>query len=126
MIVCWVNNARAENQPHARRFNFINANLITLRLVMNSGRLINIRSRKHTSSTTEMDLARADANGEHLQVAKLDGELHSLNALISTLDERIKLLARKRGQFELITPRAGIVFGEELPRMVGQYYKKGS
>jgi hypothetical protein len=29
-------------------------------------------------------------------------------------------------QFELAAPHAGSVFGEDLPRMVGQYFQKGA
>ena len=35
------------------------------------------------------------------------------------------MLEQKRAQFELVTPLAGVVFGEELPRLVGQYFQKG-
>ena len=36
------------------------------------------------------------------------------------------MLLRKRAQFELVTQRAGTVFGEDLPRSVGQYFQKGA
>jgi hypothetical protein len=35
-------------------------------------------------------------------------------------------LQRKRAQFELTTARAGWVFGEELPRSIGQFFVKGA
>jgi multidrug efflux pump subunit AcrA (membrane-fusion protein) len=36
------------------------------------------------------------------------------------------LLRHRQAQCVLVTPRAGTVFGEELPRMVGQYFPKGA
>ena len=82
--------------------------------------------RKHTSVATDMSLARSDVGAERLQIQKLGAELRATRALISTLESRRDLLQRKQGQFELVTPRAGTVFGEELPRMVGQYFEKGA
>ena len=82
--------------------------------------------RRHAGLTTEMQLARSDAATERLQTAKLNGELRAVSALISTLTERRDLLRRRLAQFELVTPRPGVVFGEELPRLVGQYFPKGA
>ncbi len=82
--------------------------------------------RKHTSTATDMNLARSDVGAERLQVQKLSSELRATRLLIGTLESRRDLLERKQAQFELITPRSGTVFGEELPRMVGQYFEKGA
>jgi multidrug resistance efflux pump len=82
--------------------------------------------RKHTNTATEMNVASADASAEHLQIEKLSGELKAMREIISSLEERRDLLQRKRAQFELVTPRAGAVFGEDLPRMVGNYFQKGA
>ena len=49
-----------------------------------------------------------------------------MSVLISTLTVRRDLLRGRLEQFELVTPRAGAVFGEELPRLVGQYFPKGA
>jgi multidrug resistance efflux pump len=82
--------------------------------------------RRHAGLTTEMQLARSDVGAERLQAMKLNGELRAINALISTLTDRRDLLWRRLAQLELVTPRAGAVFGEELPRQVGQYFPKGA
>jgi putative peptide zinc metalloprotease protein len=87
--------------------------------------LINHR-RKHTSASTDMLLAHSDFQGEQLQNEKLDGELRAMRTLIETLEQRLHLLQRRQAKFELITPRAGAVFGEELPRQVGQHFTKGA
>jgi multidrug resistance efflux pump len=81
--------------------------------------------RKHTNVATEMQVARSDAGAASLQVEKLSGELRSLRGVIGTLEDRRDLLLRKRAQFELVTPRAGAVFGEDLPRSVGRHFQKG-
>ncbi len=82
--------------------------------------------RKHASTTTEVNVARSDLSAERMQIAKLGGELAGMRELIRTLESRRDLLGRKRSQFELVTPRAGAIFGEELPRMAGQYFQKGA
>jgi len=82
--------------------------------------------RKHTSATTEMSLANSDLSAERLQIAKLGGELNAMREVIATLEARRSLLEKKRAQFELVTPSAGAVFGEDLPRQVGTYFQKGA
>jgi membrane fusion protein YbhG len=82
--------------------------------------------RRHAGLATELQLARSDVGAERLQAVKLNGELRAVSTLISTLTNRRDLLRRRLAQFELITPRLGAVFGEELPRMVGQYFPKGA
>ncbi|HWQ35734.1 MAG TPA: HlyD family efflux transporter periplasmic adaptor subunit [Blastocatellia bacterium] len=82
--------------------------------------------RRHTSTATEMNLARSDVGAEKLQLSKLGGELRAMREIIGTLEEKRNLLRRKQSQFELVTPRDGTVFGEELPRLVGQYFQKGA
>jgi multidrug resistance efflux pump len=82
--------------------------------------------RKHAGAGAEVNLARADLGAATVQIENLSGELRATSALLKTLGERRELLRRKRAQFELVTPRAGAIFGEELPRMVGQYFQKGA
>lgn len=81
--------------------------------------------RKHTNTATEMNVARSDRDAAATQTQRLEGELRAARTLITTLEERRDLLARKHAQFALTTPRAGAVFGEELPRMTGRFFQKG-
>jgi HlyD family secretion protein len=41
------------------------------------------------------------------------------------IEARLDLLRRKQAQFELVTPGAGTIYGEDLPRMVRRYFQKG-
>jgi putative peptide zinc metalloprotease protein len=82
--------------------------------------------RRHAGLATEMRLARSDVGAERLQAVKLNDELRAAGALITTLADRRDLLRRRLAQLELVTPRPGAVFGEELPRLVGQYFPKGA
>lgn len=82
--------------------------------------------RLHTATAAEVRLAETDAGTERLTQEKLSGELHGVRELIASLESRRDLLLRKRGQFELMTGRAGVVFGEELPRLTGQFFPKGA
>jgi len=82
--------------------------------------------RKYSSVSTEMALSRLDLGGERLQAEKLTSELKSVQAIIGTLEQRRELLERKRAQLVLVTPVAGRVFGEDLPRSLGQQFQKGA
>ena len=82
--------------------------------------------RKHAGTTTEVNLASSDLSAGRLQIAKLSGELKAVREVIASLETRRDLLNRKRSQFELTASRGGSVFGEELPRMLGQYFPKGA
>jgi multidrug resistance efflux pump len=82
--------------------------------------------RKHKSLATEMQVARSEVSAAAFQAEKLSGELRSMRNVIRTIEDRRDLLLRKRAQFELITPRAGAVFGEDLPRSVGRHFQKGA
>ena len=82
--------------------------------------------RRHAGTATEMNLARSDLGAAALQTATLEGEIRSLRALIGALENRLELLRRRQAQFALVTPRAGAVFGEDLPRLVGHYFQKGA
>lgn len=81
--------------------------------------------RKYTSTATEVSLANSDLSTERLQITKLSAELEAMREVISTLEARRNLLNRKRSQFELATSRSGVIFGEELPRMLGRFFQKG-
>lgn len=81
--------------------------------------------RKHASTTTDVSLTSSDLSAERLQIIKLGGELKSMREVISMLETRRDLLTRKRAQFELVAQRGGVIFGEDLPRTVGQFFQKG-
>jgi multidrug efflux pump subunit AcrA (membrane-fusion protein) len=82
--------------------------------------------RRHIGLTTEMQLAISDVGAEQLQTVKLQSEWRAASSLLVTLTQRRALLQRRLAQFALVTPHAGAVFGEELPRLVGQYFPKGA
>ncbi|HEU0175876.1 MAG TPA: HlyD family efflux transporter periplasmic adaptor subunit [Blastocatellia bacterium] len=82
--------------------------------------------RRRDSLATEARLARSDVGAERLQAGKLNFELRSARDLVSTLEVRRYLLRGRLAQLELVAPRAGAVFGDDLPRLVGQYFPKGA
>src|SRR5262249_15197626 len=67
----------------------------------------------------------SDLRAEYLQTRTLDEQLAGTRALMQTFASRLELLKRKQAQFELVTSRAGQIYGEELSRMVGRYFQKG-
>jgi putative peptide zinc metalloprotease protein len=82
--------------------------------------------RRHLGLTTELLRTRSDVTTERLQTGNLQDQIRAASDLISTLTARRDLLRGRLAQLSLVAPRAGAVFGEELPRTVGQYFLKGS
>jgi multidrug resistance efflux pump len=72
-----------------------------------------------------MMLSRSDVRAERLQMERLDHEMGALRVLMGTLEQRLEMLRRRQARCELVTPRAGTVFGEDLPRLAGQFFQKG-
>ena len=120
----------AQGITPARDLDLAEARCATLRIEVTAARnrldaALLEHSRNHGSRATEVNLARSDVNAERLQVEKLNSELGGGRALIRALEERRDLLRRKQAGLELLTPRAGTVFGEDSPRRVGQFFQKG-
>jgi putative peptide zinc metalloprotease protein len=82
--------------------------------------------RRHTSTQTEVNVAGTKLSAARAQETSLHLQLEAVHRLEESLDARLVLLQRKRAQFELAAPVQGILFGEDLPRMVGQYFPKGT
>jgi putative peptide zinc metalloprotease protein len=81
---------------------------------------------RHFGLTTELRRTHSDVMIERLQTGNLHDQIRAVSSLIFTLTTRRELLRGRQAQLSLVTPRAGTVFGEELPRMVRQYFPKGS
>jgi multidrug resistance efflux pump len=82
--------------------------------------------RKRDSVETELKVARSNLTAGRAQAANLGLQLEAAQRLRGPLEERLSLLERKRSQFSLVAPRNGTLFGEDLPRMLGQYFLKGA
>jgi multidrug resistance efflux pump len=81
--------------------------------------------RRHGSMSTEVNVASTHLAAAQAEQLSLRLQVDGARRLHSSLTERLALLERKRAQFELLVPLAGTVFGEDLPRMTGQYFTKG-
>lgn len=81
--------------------------------------------RKHTGSSIEMKQANSEVRVEHLQTELLGSQLSAARELRGVIESRLSLLERKQGQYKLMTPQEGTIYGEELPRMKGRYLEKG-
>jgi putative peptide zinc metalloprotease protein len=82
--------------------------------------------RRHSSVGTDVGVARAHLAATEAQEVNLLLQLNATRSVRNSLTERLGLLERKRAEFDLSVPRAGTVFGEDLPRMQGQYFMKGA
>jgi putative peptide zinc metalloprotease protein len=82
--------------------------------------------RRHSSVGMDVGVARAILAAAQAQEVNLRLQLNATRSVRSSLMERLALLERKRAEFDLLVPQAGTVFGEDLPRMQGQYFMKGA
>jgi len=82
--------------------------------------------RRFDSKETDVNVAHANLSAGRAQTANLNLQLEAAARLRASLEDRLALLQRKRAQFALVTPVAGTVFGEDLPRMTGQFFPKGA
>jgi multidrug resistance efflux pump len=82
--------------------------------------------RRHATARTEVQVARTQLAASQAQVSNLTLQLEAARRLDASLGERLSLLERKRAQFSIVSPRLGTLFGDELPRMLGQYFSKGT
>ena len=81
--------------------------------------------RRHASKAAEVEAAESSVSAGRAQISNLKLQQEAARRLRGSLEERLGLLERKHAQFALVSPGAGTLFGEELPRMIGQYFPKG-
>jgi multidrug efflux pump subunit AcrA (membrane-fusion protein) len=82
--------------------------------------------RTHASTENAVNIAKSNLSAGRAQVWNLTQQLEAARRLRGSLEERLVVLEKKHAQFALIAPMTGILFGEELPRMAGQYFTKGT
>jgi multidrug resistance efflux pump len=81
--------------------------------------------RRHASVRTDLNVAGAHLSTAQAHSASLALQLEANRRLRDSLIERLSVLNLKRAQFAIPAPRAGTLFGDDLPRMLGQYFLKG-
>jgi putative peptide zinc metalloprotease protein len=82
--------------------------------------------RRHANAEAAFHAAGSGLSAARAQAESLSLQLQAAGRLSGSLEERLALLERKRGQFELAAPVTGTIFGDDLPRMTGQYFNKGA
>jgi putative peptide zinc metalloprotease protein len=82
--------------------------------------------RRHASAQTESNVAATRLSEAEAQAASLEQQLAGGARLRESLTAKLTVLERKRAQFAIAAPVTGTVFGDDLPRMLGQYLPKGS
>ena len=82
--------------------------------------------RRHASAQTEVNVARANVSTAAARASSLTLQIEAARRLQESLAGRLAVLERKRAQFAISSPRDGTLFGEDLPRMLGQYFAKGA
>ncbi len=82
--------------------------------------------RRQASAETEVNVAGTHLGAERAGIANLRLQLVAARRLRAPLEERLAVLERKRAQFALVALTGGTLFGDDLPRMAGQYFAKGT
>jgi hypothetical protein len=82
--------------------------------------------RRHASAQTEVNVAQGTVSTASARTASLTLQLEAARRLRESLNGRLAVLEKKRAQFTISSPRGGTLFGEDLPRMLGQYLVKGA
>jgi len=82
-------------------------------------------NRRQASTETAVNVAASNLGAGRAQVSNLTSQLHATRRLHKSIEERLDVLEQKRMQFDLVAPLAGTLFGEELPRALGQHFSQG-
>ncbi|HTS75762.1 MAG TPA: efflux RND transporter periplasmic adaptor subunit [Bryobacteraceae bacterium] len=82
--------------------------------------------RRRTGIQSDVNVANSQLAEGRAQTASLDLQLEAAGRLRNALEDRLALLESKRARFALISPVAGTVFRDDLPRMSGQYFQRGA
>jgi putative peptide zinc metalloprotease protein len=82
--------------------------------------------RRQVSTQTEVNVAGTAVSIAEARSASLAIQLAAAQRLRESLLATLDVLEKKRSQFAIPSPRAGTLFGDDLPRMLGQYFEKGA
>jgi HlyD family secretion protein len=82
-------------------------------------------NRRQASIETAVSVAGSNLSAGRAQVSNLALQLDGARRLRGSIEDRLRVLEQKRAQFDLIAPLAGTLFGEELPRALGQHFLQG-
>ena len=116
--------ARSELEVAERRAASFSSELEAAREKLNTA-LVD-HERRHASARSEMNVARANVSTAAARVSSLTLQKEAARRLRQSLTGNLAVLEQKRAQFTISAPRPGTLFGEDLPRMVGQYFGKGA
>jgi len=90
-----------------------------------NGALIEHR-RRRAGIETDMNVASSQLAAGRAQSTNLGLQLDAARRLRTSLEERLALLEAKRALLALSAPVSGTLFGDDLPRMLGQYFARGT
>jgi Cu(I)/Ag(I) efflux system membrane fusion protein len=82
--------------------------------------------RRRAKAQTEANVAGTNVSAAEAQSASLGRQIEAARKLRETLLATLSVLEQKRSQFVIPAPRAGTLFGEDLPGMLGKYFAKGA
>jgi len=85
-----------------------------------------VEHRRVTSGAETTSLvAETDARAARSSFEALISELHANRQQMESLRQRREILEREYQAMNILAPRAGVVLGEELQKMVGRRYSRG-
>jgi len=78
-----------------------------------------------TGAQTNSMVAETEARAARSNFEALIAELHSNRQQIESLRQRYEILKRESEGMALVTPKSGVVLGDDLRKMVGRHYSRG-
>lgn len=82
--------------------------------------------RRRVKAQSEANVAATNVSAAEAQSAGLGRQIDATRTLRESLLATLSVLEQKRSQFIIPSPRAGTLFGEDLPGMLGKYFAKGA
>lgn len=70
-------------------------------------------------------VAETEARAAHSTFESLIAELHSNRQQLESLRQRHEILRRESEAMAIVTPKSGVVLGEDLRKMIGRHYSRG-
>jgi putative peptide zinc metalloprotease protein len=78
-----------------------------------------------TGAQTNSMVAETEARAARSNFESLIADLHSNRQQLESLRQRHEILRRESEGMALVTPKSGVVLGEDLRKMVGRHYSRG-
>lgn len=82
--------------------------------------------RRHIKVRAELRTAQSDVRSGRARLETIDTALTTMRSFRERLSDRLRILRQKTAALDVRTPQDGVVLGDDLVRLKGQYVHKGT